>query len=295
MMRIVGIALLFNLMFGLVAQPVQSELYKLLDVPQPRRLFSIKHRVNRGEGGISLSELFLISYNRKYFYITFSYTPFDPFYSDYYRGSIINCYDRNGQLVSTIRVFSEGKELIKEELEELYKMDKSEREKRQIYSPASIICASSIEDDKLCLLVRVYDGNKNVYKFLVFTPQRKIDKKMSSKFTDMMNKLNKDINNKIIDDIIPDKVAINSRKNNIILFDSGGPDDMVVRISGDGDYSVTKVPFSDNLIASDIDPNGNIISIIRNKEKPEELIIRIFKIDKDYKNIDEFKIKIDKN
>jgi len=300
MIRIVGIALLSNLMFGLVAQPVQSELYKLLDVPQPRRLFSIKHRVSFGEYGFSLASLFLISKNRKYFYLSFGFgMTFNPY---------IECYDHNGQLVSSFRV-----------LDDKVVYEERKLGDQRITESNGVVGVGLFEDDTLCFLIRntvkkyirseeEKSDSQVSYRFLVFTPQGTLDEKKSIKLNDMVQKLNNDINYKVIDDILDEsngKIMINFKKDIIVLFSKFDEKIMKVQISHDGNYSIITIPFPESAmpisslyanksVMRHIDSNGNIRLIIYNKEKREELIMKFFKIDKDYKEADEVKMKVDK-
>jgi hypothetical protein len=205
MMRMASIALMTSFLLSVLVQPAgtQSDIRKQLKVPQPQRLFSIKHRVSFGEGGFSQASLFLVSQIRKYFYISF--IKVNP---------SVMCYDRNGQLVSCFRVFSDGKEM--------YEERKSGNQ--LITTTQGVVYADLLKNDKIYFLIgkhvaKRYMGSEESdeefsYRFLVFTPQGLIDKQETSKLNAMIEKLNKDINSKIIDkdNLHVNKVLINNEK-----------------------------------------------------------------------------------
>jgi hypothetical protein len=185
MMRIVGIALLVSLLPSALAQPAgaQSELRKRLGVPQPSLLFSTKHRLSFGEGGYKVVRSFVISQSRKYFYMRFGQ-------GVRYENARYECYDRNGRLVSRFRV-----------LDDEARYEKHTSDEYKIIKTTFIVDEAPFEHDTLCvLLIDIIDINSNhqskkqddeeynneeyvkrLYKFLVFSPDGKIDNQKTNK------------------------------------------------------------------------------------------------------------------
>lgn len=268
-MRMMSISLIVvSYWLSLFAQPdgVQLDIQKHFGVPQPKRLFATECRISYGpEGGLVSSELFLISKDSNYFYISFGST-----YPQWH----IYCYNRNGRLVSNYRVRS---------VDEMMEGD-------------IVSCASIFDDNKLCFLLeryrRIPDKDKyekvGSFEFLVFTPEGKIDKKSTDKLNRMIKKLNSD--NKISPrSSMFNAMIIDDKDSTIDLFGITPDGYVKLRIFPDGNYSTTTV---DRFPI--IDSQGNIVSIeIKEKEKPNEIIIKKYRRDREYKNIDEVKIKID--
>lgn len=177
-----------------------------------------------------------------------------------------------------------------------------------------VVLESLFDDDKLCVLVkqehkkerkvkivddRLFTEYKYSLKFLVFTPYGKVDEKSTNKLNRMVEKLNNDIiNNEQIYEQLSrlglDRMIINNKNNTIDLFSVylGGFSNL--RIFQDGTYSITEKAFEFEVNQRPIvDPQGNIIAFIHEKQT-NEIMIKIFIHDREYKHIDEIKIKIEK-
>jgi len=276
MMRMMSISLIVvSSWLSLFAQPdgVQLDIQKHFGVPQPKRLFSIHRRIRYGpEVGLVLSKLFLINQDGYYFY--FSFFGVYPYYR-------ISCYDRNGRLVSNFEVLSE-KERFGDDRE------------------ASVQCVSLFDDGKICFLVHQFrriikekTTEEYSYKFLVFTPHGKIDEKSTNKLNQMIEKLNNDMKNNQLIRLYFDEMIIDNKNDIIDLFYIIVGEIKNIRIFHDGKYSLREISFKTDRLPS-IDPKGNLI-VCNYNEKTKEIIIKIFRRDGEYKDIDEVKIKIEKN